>query len=70
MFAPSSGLSLCSPGFVRTGISRHPFFMLDPLGMLRQAGVDYLQGWKSNSDVIETSYSGKPPNMWHFAAKM
>lgn len=64
MFAPFSGFSLCSPSFVRSGISRllnstFIYYVESFRDAEIEAGVEYFQGWKNNSDVLETSYSGK-----------
>lgn len=64
MCAPFSGFSLRSPSFVRSGISQlinstFIFYVESIRDAEIEAGVEFLQGWKNNSDVIETSYSGR-----------
>lgn len=69
VFAPFSGFSLRSPSCVRSGISRlinstFVSYVESFRDAEMEAGVEYLRGWKINSNVIETSYSGKK-NIWH-----
>lgn len=61
--APFSGFSLCSPSFVRSGISRlinstFIFYVESFRDAEVEAGVECFQGWNINLDVMETSYSG------------
>lgn len=64
VFAPFSGFSLCSPSFVRSGISQlinsaFIFYVQSFIDAEMEAGVEFFQGWSIYSDVTETSYSGK-----------
>lgn len=71
MFAPFSGFSLCSPSFVRSGISRlinstFIFYVESFRDVEVEAGVRYLQGWKNKSGVFRNQFLRKT-TIWHTA---